>query len=115
MKYGGDYDIVMTVLGEIFVRELFESLNSSDVLHQISALAVADCDAANALFSRKQSLDDSYSVGDTGGNERARKRSVRFAVYRNTGLFVHTGKTVYILPVADCLFHGNVLCVGQIV
>ena len=62
VQNGGDLNIIVAILLQVLVGQLFQGTDSSDVLNQVAALAVADSDVLNTLLGSQQSLDDSDSV-----------------------------------------------------
>ena len=115
MQNSCDLYVIVAVLVQVFVGQLFQCADSSYVLAEIAALTVADSDVLNTLLSRQQCLDDRGSVGDTGRNQCAGQRTVRLTVNGNTHFLVQTGQTVNVLPVADGALHGDILTVRQVV
>ena len=115
MEHGCHADIFITVLFEVLVGELLEHADRRHVLHEVSALTVADGDVLHALLGGKKRLDDRDRVRDAGGYERAGQGTVRLAVDGNARFLIDAGQTVDVLPVRNGLFHRNVLGVRQVI
>ena len=85
------------------------------ILNKVSTLAVPNGDVLNTLLCSQNAFDNRYSMGYAGGNQSARKRAKRFAVYRNTGLFIHAGQAIDILPVHYGFCKVCIFCIGNVV
>ena len=115
MEDGRNTYIIVAVLLEIAVGQLFERTDSCDILDDITALPVADGDILDTLLSCEESLDDGHRIGDTGRNERTSQRAKGLAVNAHASLLVHADEAVRVLPVHDRLLEGEVLRVRDIV
>ena len=115
VQHRRDKHVVIAVLRQIFFRQFLKRADCGDILNQIAALTVSDCDVLHALLRRKQRLNDGGRMGNAGRHKRAGQRSIRLAVDGNAHLFIQPGQPVNILPVGDGRLHRDIFAVGQIV
>ena len=115
VEYGCYTNIIVTILVEVFASQLSQRTHSSDILDQVTALAITYCDILHTLFSSQQSFDYCNSVRDTWRNQCTSQRTERFAVDAYTSFFVHTYQAVAILPVLDSLFDRVILRIRDVI
>ena len=115
MEDGTQLIIVETVIAEILVGELAKRSNGCDVLGQAADLAVADGDRLDALFQRQQAFDNRHRVGHKRRDQGSGQRAERFAVNADTVFFIQAHQAVAVLPVANRLFQGDALGIGNVV
>ena len=115
VKDDGQVEVGIARCLEILVRHLAQAVNGGDVLHHVSALAVAERERAHALLQGEQSFENAHRMADAGRHERAGQRTERFAVDGHAVFLVQPHNRSTYFQSVDGIPKRHILRVGNVV
>ena len=115
MEDGGQLEVVVAGVAEIMLGQRLQAPHGRHVLDEVSRLAVAERDRADALLQGQQALDDGHGVADARGHERAGQRSEGLAVDGHAVFLVQAREAIDVLPVGQGFPQGDILGIGDVV
>ena len=100
---------------QVLFGQSFQRTNCSDILNQIPALTISDCNILNTLFCCQQCFYNCNRMGNTRRNKCSGQGTVRLTVDGNACLLINARQPVTILPVCNGTLNRNAFCIRDIV